>query len=77
MGRAGPVGYQAHDVYLRTAIAVGQDGWAHFDHVRMPDYRWGIFLAEPDPDRRIAFGDRRASRCGRRCRASTGRRCVA
>ena len=23
----------------------------------MPDYRWGIFLAEPDPDRRIAFGD--------------------
>ena len=23
----------------------------------MPDYRWGIFLAEPEPDRRIAFGD--------------------
>jgi benzoyl-CoA 2,3-dioxygenase component B len=25
----------------------------------MPDYRWGIFLAEPEADRRIAFGDRR------------------
>ena len=23
----------------------------------MPDYRWGIFLAEPEPDRTIAFGD--------------------
>ena len=39
------------DVYLRTAINVGRDGWAHFDHVAMKDYRWGIFLAERDPDR--------------------------
>ena len=23
----------------------------------MPDYRWGIFLADPEPDRRISFGD--------------------
>src|SRR6202050_5354943 len=23
----------------------------------MPEYRWGIFLAEPEPDRRIGFGD--------------------
>ncbi|MEU1548331.1 benzoyl-CoA 2,3-epoxidase subunit BoxB [Nocardia sp. NPDC005745] len=44
------------DVYLRTAIAVGRDGWAHFDHVPMEQYRWGIFLAERDPDRTIAFG---------------------
>jgi benzoyl-CoA 2,3-dioxygenase component B len=44
------------DVYLRTAIAVGRDGWAHFDHVPMEEYRWGIFLAERDPDRTIAFG---------------------
>jgi benzoyl-CoA 2,3-dioxygenase component B len=55
----GPVEHQDHEVFLRTATAVGQEGWAHFDHVRMPDYRWGIFLAEPEPDRRIAFGDRR------------------
>jgi benzoyl-CoA 2,3-epoxidase subunit B len=44
------------DVYLRTAVNVGREGWAHFGHVPMRDYRWGIFLAEPAPDRRIAFG---------------------
>ncbi len=53
----GPVAFQDKDVYLRTAVSVGQDGWANFGHVKMPDYRWGIFLAEPEPDRRIAFGD--------------------
>ena len=45
------------DVYLRTAVNVGREGWAHFGHVAMRDYRWGIFLAERDPDRRIAFGE--------------------
>ena len=44
------------DVHLRTAVNVGRDGWAHFDHVAMKDYRWGIFLAERDRDRRVAFG---------------------
>ncbi|MFC3243838.1 benzoyl-CoA 2,3-epoxidase subunit BoxB [Gordonia humi] len=44
------------DVYLRTAVAVGRDGWAHFDHVPMEEYRWGIFLAEADPDKKINFG---------------------
>jgi benzoyl-CoA 2,3-dioxygenase component B len=44
------------DVYLRTAIAVGRDGWAHFDHVPMEEYRWGIFLAEQNPDRTVSFG---------------------
>ena len=45
------------DVYLRTAVNVGREGWAHFGHVPMRDYRWGIFLAERDPDRRIGFGE--------------------
>ena len=45
------------DVYLRTAVNVGREGWAHFGHVAMKDYRWGIFLAERDRDRRIAFGE--------------------
>ncbi|MFZ5470654.1 MAG: benzoyl-CoA 2,3-epoxidase subunit BoxB [Myxococcota bacterium] len=53
----GPEGYQAKDVYLRTAISVDTDGWAHFDYVKMPDYRWGIFLTEPTKDRTIGFGD--------------------
>ena len=55
--RLGPVAYEDNPVYLRTAISVGQEGWANFGHVRMQDYRWGIFLAEPQADRTIAFGD--------------------
>ena len=53
----GPEGTTHYDVYLRTAVDVGTDGWAHFDYVRMPEYRWGIFLAQPEADRLIAFGD--------------------
>ena len=37
-------GFQEDHVYLRTAISVDAKGWAHFDYVKMPDYRWGIFL---------------------------------
>jgi benzoyl-CoA 2,3-epoxidase subunit B len=55
-GTMGPT-LPTRDVYLRTAVSVGREGWAHFDHVVMKDYRWGIFLAERDPDRRIAFGE--------------------
>ncbi|MBI5496822.1 MAG: benzoyl-CoA 2,3-epoxidase subunit BoxB [Deltaproteobacteria bacterium] len=53
----GPDGFQEKDIYLRTAVSVELDGWAHFDHVRMPDYRWGIFLTPHDGNRKIAFGD--------------------
>jgi benzoyl-CoA 2,3-epoxidase subunit B len=54
----GPQGFQDHhQVYLRTAISVDPEGWAHFEYVKLPDYRWGIFLADPVPDRRIGFGD--------------------
>jgi len=53
----GPEGYQADDVYLRTATSVDHEGWAHFDYVKMPEYRWGIFLADPVADRTIGFGD--------------------
>jgi benzoyl-CoA 2,3-dioxygenase component B len=53
----GPSGFQEDLVYLRTAVGVDSDGWAHFDYVKMPDYRWGIFLADPVADRTIGFGD--------------------
>src|ERR1700729_521905 len=53
----GPTDFQASDVYLRTAISVDTKGWATFGYVRMPEYRWGIFLADPENDRRIGFGD--------------------
>ncbi|HZI96771.1 MAG TPA: benzoyl-CoA 2,3-epoxidase subunit BoxB [Actinomycetales bacterium] len=44
------------EVYLRTAVAVGRDGWAIYDFVPMEEYRWGIFLAETNPDRVVNFG---------------------
>jgi benzoyl-CoA 2,3-epoxidase subunit B len=44
------------DVYLRTATDVRGEGWAQFGHVPMSEYRWGIFLAERNAGRRIAFG---------------------
>ena len=53
----GPEYYQDKEVYLRTAISVDKKGWAHFDYVKMPDYRWGIFLAEGDQDKKINFGE--------------------
>ena len=53
----GPDGYQGHQVYLRTAISVEAGGWAHFDYVKMPDYRWGIFLEPHQEGRTIGFGD--------------------
>jgi benzoyl-CoA 2,3-dioxygenase component B len=53
----GPEGSQNFDVYLRTAISADASGWAHFDYVKMPDYRWGIFLAAPEEDRKVNFGE--------------------
>ena len=53
----GPDGFQAKDVYLRTAVSVEAGGWAHFHYVRMPDYRWGIFLEPAKEGRLIGFGD--------------------
>ncbi|WP_082522694.1 benzoyl-CoA 2,3-epoxidase subunit BoxB [Geodermatophilus sp. Leaf369] len=60
-GSLGP-SIPTQDVYLRTAIAVGRDGWAHFDRVPMEQYRWGIFLAEQDPDRTISFGQHKGEK---------------
>jgi len=53
----GPEASQNMDVYLRTAVSVQPDGWAHFDYVKMPDYRWGIFLTPQDGQRKIHFGE--------------------
>ena len=53
----GPEGSLNFDVYLRTAISADASGWAHFDYVKMPDYRWGIFLAAPEEGRHINFGE--------------------
>jgi benzoyl-CoA 2,3-dioxygenase component B len=53
----GPSDFNTKDVYLRTAISVDRDGWAHYGYVKMPDYRWGIFLEPRNEARTIGFGD--------------------
>ena len=53
----GPVDSGELLVYLRTAISVDRDGWANFGYVKMPDYRWGIFLVPRDENRKVNFGD--------------------
>jgi len=55
----GPEGTEGYDVYLRTAISVDAKGWANFGFVKMPEYRWGIFLNPAQQDRVIPFGDHR------------------
>src|SRR5579864_8173967 len=53
----GPVDTSTLQVYLRTAVSVDKGGWANFGYVRMPDYRWGIFLTPQSEGRQINFGD--------------------
>jgi len=53
----GPEGSTDYDVYLRTAVSVDPQGWAQFGYVKMPDYRWGIFLNPAEAGRKIHFGD--------------------
>jgi hypothetical protein len=53
----GPTDFESADVYLRTAISVDAQGWAHYGKLKMPDYRWGIFLADAVAQRKIGFGD--------------------
>jgi len=52
----GPEGFQEALVYLRTAVSVDPKGWAKFDYVRMPEYKWGILLAPKVEGRLIGFG---------------------
>ncbi len=53
----GPSDFNENEVYLRTATSVDKDGWAHFGYVRMPEYRWGIFLTPNEAERTVGFGD--------------------
>ena len=52
-----PRKFQDSMVYLRTAVSVDPKGWAKFDYVKMPDYRWGVLLAPQVEDRRIPCGE--------------------
>jgi benzoyl-CoA 2,3-dioxygenase component B len=53
----GPTDFEDKPVFLRTAVSVSNEGWAHYDHVKMPDYRWGIFLNPREQESTIRCGD--------------------
>lgn len=52
-----PDNFQQSLVYLRTAVSVDPKGWAKFDYVKMPEYRWGILLAPQADERKIPCGE--------------------
>ncbi len=52
-----PQQFQQSLVYLRTAVSVDPKGWAKFDYVKMPEYRWGVLLAPQVDDRAIPCGE--------------------
>ncbi|PTX01602.1 benzoyl-CoA 2,3-epoxidase subunit BoxB [Pararhodobacter aggregans] len=52
-----PQNFQKSMVYLRTAVSVDPKGWAKFDYVKMPEYRWGILLAPQVEGRVIPCGE--------------------
>ena len=52
-----PDNFQKSLVYLRTAVSVDPKGWAKFDYVKMPEYRWGILLAPQVEGRTIPCGE--------------------
>jgi len=66
----GPNESHNFEVYLRTAISVEPDGWAQFDYVKMPEYRWGIFLQPRDEKRQVISACTRASPPGKTSRAN-------
>ncbi len=53
----GPTDFEDKPIFLRTAVSVERGGWANYEYVKMPDYRWGIFLNPNDKDPTIKCGD--------------------
>ncbi len=53
----GPQGFEAADVYLRTAVNTNIHRESAWGHAKLTDYRWGIFLTDPEPDRVISHGE--------------------
>ena len=71
----GPNESHNYEVYLRTAISVEPDGWAQFGYVKMPEYRWGVFLQPRDKSAKSISEFTKDNRLGRKCRENTARRC--
>ena len=57
-----PQQFQESMVYLRTAVSVDPQGWAKFDYVKMPEYRWGVLLAPQVDEREIPCGEHKGQK---------------
>lgn len=57
-----PQQFQESMVYLRTAVSVDPKGWAKFDYVKMPEYRWGVLLAPQVEERIIPCGEHKGQK---------------
>ena len=44
-------------VLCAPPYSVDPRGWAKFDYVKMPEYRWGILLAPQEENRTVPFGE--------------------
>ncbi len=53
----GPTDFEDKPIFLRTAVDVSSEGWAHYEYIKMPDYRWGIFLSPDHREPCIKVGD--------------------
>jgi len=72
-----PDNFQQSLVYLRTAVSVDPKGWAKFDYVKMPEYRWAYYSRRRSRIARSHAANMLASRPGRKCRANTAPCCAA
>ena len=52
----GPQGFDAADCYLRMPVAADARGWASYEYVKLPDFRWGVFQADRVEGRPALFG---------------------
>jgi len=55
-GECGPQGFDAADCYLRMPVAADARGWASYEYVKLPEFRWGVYQSTPVPGRRALFG---------------------
>jgi benzoyl-CoA 2,3-epoxidase subunit B len=52
----GPQGFDAADCYLRMPVAADARGWASYEYVKLPEFRWGVFQADRVENRPALFG---------------------
>src|SRR5437868_7122065 len=55
-GECGPQGFNAADCYLRMPVAADARGWASYEYVKLPEFRWGVYQSQRVPERRALFG---------------------